>query len=69
MYVLEHLRFEVQPPRFPELSPLHFHLRRPLKTLLYSASTDMKETLHQLNSNTRRLPANAPGPMKACGSP
>jgi hypothetical protein len=69
MYVLENLLFEVQPQRFPELSLLHFYLWRLLKTLLYSASTDMEETLHQLNSNARRLLANAPGPMKACGSP
>ena len=46
-YVNKQVVFEVQPPRSPDLSPLYFYLWRRLKPLVYSASIENEQTLHQ----------------------
>lgn len=46
VWVFKHSIFEVQPPRSPNFNPLGFYLCGHLQTPMYSAPTELKQTLH-----------------------
>jgi len=61
IYVCKHLALEVQHPCLFDLNPLDFCLWRHLKTLVYSATTENQETLHQCITHVYQTIRNRPG--------
>jgi hypothetical protein len=51
----------VQPPRSPDLKPLHFYLRGQFKALVYSASIENEMTLNQGMFYASQIIRNRPG--------
>jgi len=60
IYVCKHLALEVQQSCLFELNPLDFCLQRHLKTLVYSATSENKQTLHQCITHAYQTIRNHP---------
>jgi hypothetical protein len=57
------------PPSSPDLNHLDFYLWGHLKTLVYAAPVDKKETLHRRVWTPVRLSVTAPASLNGCVGP